>query len=618
LFHGCLIKIINKIGNSVCGILAVYTKTELEKNKFEQALKKIEHRGPDNTSYWNSTDKKVFMGHTRLSIIDISRDGNQPMFNETKDIVLVCNGEIYNFKSLRENLVEKGHKFKSKSDSEVILHAYEEWGDDFIDKLEGMFAFVLWDEKKERFIFARDGIGIKPLYYYKDDNSIIFSSELDPIIELTNQKLKLSIKGLSYLLSICHVPAPYTIWENIYKLEPGHMGIFSKNNMIFEKKEYWSPTSKINYKNKSDVDELLKKIVDEQLISDVPVGLFLSGGLDSTSLAFASTLINKKINPLTLGFKNNQLNEVSIAKEVTDKLGLNHQVKILSVDDINFLIEKCSSKIDEPILFSSLMTTEAISKKANEKYKTMLSGMGGDEVFGGYGWQKSKFASIYINKAYFEFKSLFYMIKEKLSFSDSFLMSYLKRTCTRFTLYKLYKLMPKSKNIFNSRDLIKPFKKYYSKDLPIMRRIQKLDLMIFCSSINLSIMDKAGMWNSLEVRVPFLDRRLVDYGISRPINKNEYSEKNSKSILRKFLKGNVPNDVLNMKKRGFRMLNMEYLDFEVYKEEVFNSYFVKNNLWNKDYINKIFSKRDSAKIYSLIFLSKWIKKYDLKICDEQY
>ena len=160
----------------MCGILAVYTKTELEKNKFEQALKKIEHRGPDNTSYWNSTDKSVFLGHTRLSIIDISRDGNQPMFNETKDIVLVCNGEIYNFKSLRENLLEKGHKFKSKSDSEVILHAYEEWGDDFIDKLEGMFAFVLWDEKKERFIFARDGIGIKPLYYYKDDNSIILEA----------------------------------------------------------------------------------------------------------------------------------------------------------------------------------------------------------------------------------------------------------------------------------------------------------------------------------------------------------------------------------------------------------------------------------------------------------
>ena len=264
------------------------------------------------------------------------------------------------------------------------------------------------------------------------------------------------------------------------------------------------------------------------------------------------------------------------------------------------------------------MVTDAISKKANEKYKTMLSGTGGDEVFGGYEWQKSKFASMYINKAYFEFKSLFYMIKERLSFSDSFLMSYLKRTCTRFTLNKLYKLMPKSKNIFNSRDLIKPFKKYYSKDLPIMRRIQKLDVMIFCSNINLSLMDKASMWNSLEVRVPFLDRRLVDYCISRPINKNEYSEKNSKSILRKFLKGNIPNDVLNMKKRGFRMLNMEYLDFERYKEEVFNSYFVKNNLWNKDYINKIFSKRDSAKIYSLIFLSKWIKKYELKICDEQY
>ena len=596
----------------MCGILAVYTKIELEKNKFEQALKKIEHRGPDNTSFWNSIDKKVFMGHTRLSIIDISEEGNQPMFNETKDIVLVCNGEIYNFKSLRESLLEKGHKFKSKSDSEVILHAYIEWGEKFIDKLEGMFAFVLWDEKKERFIFARDGVGIKPLYYYKDDNSIIFSSELDPIIKLANQKLKLSIKGLSYLLSICHVPAPYTIWDNIYKLEPGHMGIFSKNNMKFEKKEYWSPTSKINHENKTNIEELFKKIVDEQLISDVPVGLFLSGGIDSISLAYASTLINKNLNPLTLGFKNEPLDEVSVAKDVTNKLGLNHEVKILDINDIGSLIEKCSSKIDEPVLFSSLMATDAISKKASENYKTMLSGMGGDEVFGGYGWQKSKFISIYINKAYLEFKSLFHMIKDRLSFSDSFLMGYLKKTCTRFTLYKLYKLMPKSKNIFNSRDLIEPFKKYYSKDLPIMRRIQKLDAMIFCSSINLSLIDKASMWNSLEVRVPFLDRRLIDYGIGCPINKNEYSEKNSKSILRKFLKGNISDDVLNMKKRGFRILNMKYLDFGKYKDEVLNSYFVKNNLWNKDYINKIFLKRDSAKIYSLIFLSKWVKKYNLE------
>jgi asparagine synthase (glutamine-hydrolysing) len=596
----------------MCGLLAIYSKKEIRKSKFICALKKIEHRGPDNTSYWNSTSKNIFLGHTRLSIIDISEDGNQPMFNETKDILLVCNGEIYNFKNLRENLIKKGHKFKSKSDSEVILHAYVEWGEDFINKLEGMFAFVLWDEKKERFIFARDGVGIKPLYYYKDKDSIIFSSELDPIIELANQKLKLSIKGLSYLLSICHVPAPFTIWENIYKLEPGHMGIFSKNNMIFEKKEYWSPTSKINYKNKTNIEELFKIIVDEQLISDVPVGLFLSGGIDSVSLAYASTLINKNINPLTLGFKNNPLDETSIAKDVTNKLGLNHEVKILDTIDIDSLIKECSSKIDEPVLFSSLMVTDAISKKAKGKYKTILSGAGGDEVFGGYIWQKSKFVSMYINKTYFEFKSLFYMLKERLSFSDSFLMSYLKRTCTRFTLYKLYKLMPKSKKNFNSRDLIKPFKKYYSKDLPIMRRIQKLDVMIFCSGINLSLMDKASMWNSIEVRVPFLDRRLVNYGISLPINKNEYSEKNSKSILRSFLKGNVPDEVLSMKKRGFRILNMKNLDFKGYKDEIFSSYFVKNNLWDKAYINKIFNKKDSAKIYSLIFLSRWIKKYDLE------
>ena len=172
--------------------------------------------------------------------------------------------------------------------------------------------------------------------------------------------------------------------------------------------------------------------------------------------------------------------------------------------------------------------------------------------------------------------------------------------------------MPKSKKNFNSRDLIKPFKKYYSKDLPIMRRIQKLDVMIFCSGINLSLMDKASMWNSIEVRVPFLDRRLVNYGISLPINKNEYSEKNSKSILRSFLKGNVPDEVLSMKKRGFRILNMKNLDFKGYKDEIFSSYFVKNNLWDKAYINKIFNKKDSAKIYSLIFLSRWIKKYDLE------
>jgi Asparagine synthase (glutamine-hydrolyzing) len=235
-----------------------------------------------------------------------------------------------------------------------------------------MFAFVLWDEKKEKFIFARDGVGIKPLYYYKDNDTIIFSSELDPIIELANQKLKLSIKGLSYLLSICHVPAPFTIWENIYKLEPGNMGIFSKNNMIFEKKEYWSPTSKINYENKTNIEELFKKIVDEQLVSDVPVGLFLSGGIDSISLAYASTLINKNINPLTLGFKNNPLDEVSIAKAVTNRLGLNHEVKILDINDIDSLIEECSRKIDEPVLFSSLMATDAISKKANEKYKTIF------------------------------------------------------------------------------------------------------------------------------------------------------------------------------------------------------------------------------------------------------
>ena len=597
----------------MCGILTVYDKSNrINESNFFDALKLLEHRGPDSLNKKILNNNKVYLGHSRLSIIDLTENANQPIFNENDALSIICNGEIYNYKELKEELKNLGHSFKSDSDSEVILHGFEEWGTSILDKIEGMFSFVIYDNEKDEMFIARDGMGIKPLYYYYNDKDFfIVSSELKPIKSILSN-LNISTLGLSYLLSICHIPSPYTIWEDVFKLDPGSYLTFKNNKISI--KNYWQPASTIDYKrdySQDEWDKLFNNVVDHQLIADVPVGLFLSAGLDSTSIALASVNTKKNIHPLTLGFKDSPLDEIYIASEVTKELSLEHKTKILELDDIDLLINKVSSYIDEPILFSSLLVMDSISEYASQNFKTIISGSGGDEVLGGYSWQKSKFKSFYLNQNGINMVSLANMLRKNLTYEESFLYSYLKKSSMRFKVNQLHRLFPDSKKNFSAKKLVEPYLKYYSSKLPIIRRIQKLDLMIFCSGINLSLVDKASMHNSLEVRVPFLDRNIVDWGIQKPVVKDDMKMKTSKNTLRNYLKGKISDKVLKMKKRGFRMLNMDKINYEMYLEEVLDSKLVRENYFDKKYIIELFNKKDIAKIYSLVFITKWIKAQNI-------
>lgn len=596
----------------MCGILAVYSKkNKVDQNKFLYSLKQMNHRGPDNLEIYYSDNEKVSLGHVRLSIVDLSKEGNQPMSNENNNLYLVCNGEIYNYKKLKLELEELGHVFYSNSDSEVILHGYEEWGHNVVDKIEGMFAFIIYNKQKNELFSARDGMGIKPLYYYDNDEYLIIASELSSIKSYSNN-LEISDVGISYLLTICHIPAPYTIWKNVKKLYPGNYFIFQNNSLKI--KTFWEPSSKLN-KNINDTEKewenIFHKVIDEQLVADVPVGLFLSAGLDSTSIAVAATKIKKNIYPLTLGFNRSPLDELEIASEITKALKLKHLTKTLELEDIDKTLNKVTSYIDEPVLFSSLLVMDSISEYASKHFKTILSGTGGDEVLGGYDWQKSKFELIYINNREIDILSIAYKLIYNLSYKEAFIYSYLKRSSMRFNVEQLHKLFPASKKVFSNKKLVEPYLRYYSPKLPITRKIQKLDLMIFCSGINLSLIDKSSMHNSLEVRVPFLDRNIVNFGIEKPITKQDMQNKNSKNTLRKYLKNNITEEILKMKKRGFRMLNMDKINYENYQKEIMASFFIRNDYWNKDYVIKIFKKKDLAKIYSLVFLTKWARAQNL-------
>ncbi|MDE6760100.1 MAG: asparagine synthase (glutamine-hydrolyzing) [Lachnospiraceae bacterium] len=556
----------------MCGILGG-SETEWD---YEAALESMRYRGPDGLRV--KKGKEFSLGFVRLSIMDLSDNGMQPMESDDGKVTIVFNGEIYGFKRLKNELIRKGYIFKSGSDTEIILNSYLEYGDDFIYKIDGMFAIAIYDQKRGVVKLYRDRVGIKPLYYYWDGKHFAFGSELEPIkVLLNNMKLNIDYTALYDYLTYTYIPEPKSMYKNLYKLEPGKtITYYVKNRKLSRPKEYWvlTPNDTVAGKRKKEdieesIRELITESVEEQMVADVPVGSFLSGGIDSSIVTYESLKYNTNIETFSMGFTNKQFDELGYARLMADKFNIRRNEQILDRKMFNGLYPKLKEWYDEPFSDTSAFPTYLVSKLAKEKVTVVLTGDGGDEIFGGYyryeqflngkgnGRINNRILSGFIEQHLYDNSVV----------GDTRLLEPVSAICP---LYEYLQKGDKRKyaekwGIPKDYDDYWYFRKHYHKELPPITRLQYLDFKTYLPSDVLTKVDRASMQVSLEARVPLLSKKVIEYAFSLS-QEDRNPDHVLKGSLKNAYKGLIPDQILFRKKMGFSIPD-EYMRKKVSRQE---------------------------------------------------
>jgi len=551
------------------------------------------------------------------------------MANEDGSLQLVCNGEIYNAPELREHLQAKGHVFSSGSDNEVILHGYKEWGEGVVGRLEGMFAFVLWDETNKKLFAARDRLGIKPLAMARANGGIALASEITAFHHLRNVvgTLKVAPQALAYYLTLGYVPSPMSIYAGVEKLEAAQSLSWSPGSEP-RLHTYWQPPEDVN--SSSAADDQAKSLADwsgmfhttlhQHLQSDVPIGLFLSGGLDSSSIALGLKDRARDLNALTVGYTNSAHDESPIARAVTEQLGYHHSVVPLGVADVLGLLDETMGHFDEPFAFGANLSMIQICKAAAQQFKVVLSGDGGDEVLGGYNWHRQVdgpgrlpgLKALRAGMVSFSRRGLSPPARsfaERVFARRSPLHRHIVRLGLRFLPEQAEALLAPMGVRFTEEDLLAPFERHFVPRLPTRRALQRVDLMNFCADVILPKVDRSSMKFGLEVRVPFLDRRIVEWGISRPDDPRE--NETGKIILREYIEKELPKSVLDHPKQGFSLRVMDRFDWKEAKRRVLSGSIVEKGWIRKDvgdFVNEN-SPRGTQGLWLLLSLDVWVKAH---------
>lgn len=622
----------------MCGINGILylgkNKDSESQDSIRRMNEKIRHRGPDDSGIYEY-QKKLLMGMTRLSIIDL-QGGHQPMYSEDNNIVITFNGEIYNHISLRKKLLNKGVRFNTQSDTEVILKMYQIYGIEFLEVIEGMFSIAIHDVTKDKIFIARDRFGEKPLYYGKINNIFYWASELKSIQSLEKNNLKLDSDALIDFFNLTYIPAPKTIYEEISKLEPGK---FIEINLLTEEIKissyYEIPFEKdktVNsYSNaKLLVHDMLSKSVDERMVSDVPIGSLLSGGVDSAIVtALMSKLGDSKINTFTVGFKEEKYNEARNAETLSKHLNTNHHTFILDSEDLLHKMKSIILNFDEPFADPSALPTEYISRKASEYVKVILTGDGADEVFGGYnkylihnyGNYYKKLNKLKLDKYLIEpiinliddnsfnsrsIKSKYEKFKGSIN-SDTITnhLSIQKLGFKNSEIKRLLKVNSRSKEL-NDFGRISQFP-------TVLQKAKYLDFKISLEGDMLVKVDRVSMLNSLETRSPFLDSKLVELSF---LLKDQFLIKgfSKKRILKDTFKDYMPKNYFNSPKRGFEMPIGDWFRKELsaeLKETLSTNNLLKYNLLNPEYVQEIVHehltslKDHTFKLWTLYCFQTW-------------
>lgn len=590
----------------MCGVAGIYQRGAKKAELLPQMLSMlgaIKHRGPDDQGQF--VIDQLAIGMTRLSIIDLV-SGSQPISNQDNSIILVCNGEIYNYLELKDMLQKKGYIFKTNSDVEVIIHGYDEFGENFINQLRGMFAFCLWDSKKEQIWLARDRLGIKPLYFYQNENKFIFSSEIKAILAVDKNKTTFNHNQVRIILSKRYTDSDKTIFNGISKVPPGNYFLINKNKII--KKEYWSvKRDSVDIEDiESYIDQYQEKLEDSimsHLISDVPVGSFLSGGLDSSIVtAVAAKQLNNEISTYTIGFNSNN-SEHLFARAASNHINTNHIEEIIG--DVNIgLLEKVMWHLEEPINDPAVLPTFILSKIASQSSKVVLTGEGSDEINAGY----NKYRYELYNKGVFG--KMLHLIPNGMlkTFSERSIL-YDNRITNSLRRRIGYALSQKDSYLYSDSSLLQAIGGFnlFSKDFiestnhSYNDSLQNTfgeglddyfehDFRGFLANDLLLKVDKMTMAHSLEARVPFLDHKFVEYCYRIP-HLYKMDKNISKKILRKYSDKYLSKEILKRPQHGFLSPIETWLrsswnkDFE---EILNNGFLIKEKIVRKESIEKLF------------------------------
>ncbi len=619
----------------MCGIVGFNSKNiKILKNM----LKSLYHRGPDDSGIYE--DENFSLGHTRLSILDLSSAGHQPMLFE--HLVMVYNGEVYNFKNIRDELIGYGYSFDSDSDSEVILKAYHKWGIKAVDKFIGMFAIAIYDKNKKTVTLIRDRAGVKPLYYYFDGKVFVFASELKPIMEY-KKDLTINKDALYEFFQFGYISSNLSIFNNCFKLPAGHYATFNIQNLTFKIQEYWSivpffQKPKFQKSEKELVDELEELLIDAfklRMVSDVPVGVFLSGGIDSSVVAAILQKHHGNIHTFTIGFKEAKYNEATYAKEVAKYINSNHTEKFLDTKEAKKILDRFVDIYDEPFGDSSGIPTTLVSQVAKDSgVKVVLSADGGDEIFCGYEryWYTKNIGNKIFSIPKILRKSIAKMMDiigvqnaSKLIKVKNFEHKYnqLGEMLKDDNWQGVYeKLIHNSKN-YEIKELLGVVKKIDEKSFRAgekedpMQGMMLWDYHRYLTDDILTKVDRATMSVSIEGREPLLDHRIAQFMAQVPF---EYKYKNgtSKYLLRKVLERYIPKKLIDRPKMGFGIPMFEWFGGEL--REMFEQNFTKeklqkHNLLNYEYIQKEYNKLKEGKalninkLWFILVFELWYERY---------
>lgn len=596
----------------MCGIVGF-----IDKNKnidtLNDMLKIQSYRGPDDSGVYFDEKSGVHFGHNRLSIQDLSSHGHQPFVSDCGNYIIVFNGEVYNFKAIRTELQNLGYNFISNSDTEVILYSYKQWGIDCIHKFIGMFAFSILDKLNNKLFLVRDRAGVKPLYYYKVENEFIFSSEIKSFHKHPKFKKEQNLEVLPYFFQFGYIPAPYTIFKNCFKLEAGHYLEYYIENSEFKIVKYWDVNdfylqekfTKSENEILEDIEKILDDAIDLRMVSDVPVGVFLSGGYDSSLVAsILAKKQGKKINTFTIGFDDEKYNEAEHAKTIAEYLGTNHTEYYMRNSDMIDLVEKLPFYYDEPFGDSSALPTMIVSKLARQNVTVALSSDGGDEAFCGYSkyFFLNKFQDIFSNSFkrevlktglnLFSANSVEYIneklpknlkqtnIKDKYTkFQRAINSSSLEEMFQNASSYVDKNEIARFLKVSKNKELFKKWEKIGS--IEFLNQMMAVDYKLFMNDDVLTKVDRATMSVSLEGREPLLDHRIIEYMARVPLD-IKYKNKQGKYLLRQVLYKYIPKEMVDKPKSGFQIplnewlrsqlkpLVLKYLDVSRLDESIFN------------------------------------------------
>lgn len=593
----------------MCGIIGQLSKTnKVNQGLFDSMRDTLAHRGPDGYGTQLLHDGYVAFGHRRLAILDLTDDGNQPMSNSSGDLWVTFNGEIYNYPDLKNILLEEGYSFKSKSDTEVLLHGYKCWGiEGLLKRLKGMFAFALWDEREGKLLAARDRFGIKPFVYYCNEKQFVFASEIKAIKKNSELNLELNEESLADYFSYGYVPYPNTIWKSTFKLPPASYLEVDFQTFNLDVRTYWTLQSSDNIVNRKEAVErtqqLIQNATKEHLLSDVPVGVFLSGGYDSSTLLMHMHDLGYPTKAFTIGFPESESSEHIEAAVVARHFHAEHYIEnISSENDVLSLLQEMSFYYDEPFAANSMINTYVISRLASKHVKVALSGEGADEVFAGYKWHKK------IDKYYTEFtikERIKNLIKGNYS-SKSVYMELYNRSMTG-VMNEALELDLLSDNL---RDQIRKrrlwhFEEFYIETRDKLKLTQFIDAKTFVPDHCLFRADISSMAHSLEVRVPFLDHDIYEYVFS--LHPSVYFENNRKKILiEDNLKNRMPREVLDMPKRGFSFQNTDKIFDERFMRIMEEGILMKQGVLKRQ---ADFRKLSTQMKFHLLNLEFWFERY---------